>query len=145
MNHRMLIVLVVAAGVVLSVTVGATLWLQRESLEIRVTDVSIILNAPESGWTRVHADLVLHNVGSAPVQLQFLTLFANDPENGTLYDTFTHTGIQLGPAGTLTFSETTNVTGHRSRVAFTVKIFPSAAPSWDSPVVPDQPVTWTSG
>ncbi len=34
MNHRMLIVLVVSAAVVLSVTLGATLWLQRESLEI---------------------------------------------------------------------------------------------------------------
>jgi hypothetical protein len=144
MNRRTLLVLVVSAAVVLSVAAGTVLLLQRETLEIRVTDVGMVPNLPGNGMTQLHADLVLRNVGSSPVHFAWVTLFAYDPDNSTLYDTFTHEGIQLGSGKTLAFSETTNITGHWSQVAFTVKVFPAGAPSWERSLVPDQPLTWTA-
>lgn len=104
----------------------------------------MVPNVPQNGMTQLHAQLMLRNVGSSPVHFDFLTLFATDPDNGTLYDTFTHTDIQLEPAGTLTFSEITNIIGHWSQVAFSLKIFTARAPSWERSLVPDQPVTWTA-
>jgi hypothetical protein len=144
MNRRALLVLAVSAAVVLSVAAGVTLWLQRETLELRIADVAVVPNAPENGLTQLHADLVLRNVGSSLVNIDFLTLFASDPEHGTLFGTFTHTGVQLGSGGTLTFSEAANVTGHWSQVAFTVKVFPAGGPSWERSIVSDQPLTWTA-
>ncbi len=142
-NRPTLLVLATAA-VVLSIAAGAALLLPRGALEIRVTDIGMVPNAPQNGTTQLQAQLVLRNVGSSPVHFDFLALFAYDHDNGTLYDTFTHTDIQLEPAGTLTFSEITNITGHRSQAAFTVKIFPARAPTWERSLVPDQPVTWTT-
>ena len=143
MNRRPLLVLAVAA-VVLSVAAGALLLFQRETLEIRVTNIAMVPDTPETGLTELRVHLVLRNVGSSPVHLDFLTLFAFDPDKGPFFDTFTHTDIRLEPTGTLTFSEITNITGNWSQVAFTVKIFPGRAPSWERSLVSDQPVTWSA-
>lgn len=93
--------------------------------------------------TQIHVNVGLRNVGPATVRLEWMTLFANDPHDGTLFETFTHGGIRLEPGETRAFSEVTNVTGEWSAVAFTVKLFPVGAPGWESPLVPGQPVTWT--
>jgi len=130
-----------SAAVVLSIA-AATLWVQRASAEISLTDVGLVPDTPESGMTEVKAVLVLQNVGRSVVHFELLTLFAYDPVNGTLFDTFSHRNVQLNPGETRSFSETTSVTGHPSEVAFTVKVFPSGAPSWARSLVPDQPVTW---
>ena len=73
--------------------------------------------------TEVKAVLVLQNVGRSVVHFELLTLFAYDPVNGTLFDTSSHTNVQLNPGETRSFSETTRVTGRWSEVAFTVKVF----------------------
>ena len=94
--------------------------------------------------TEVKAVLVLQNVGRLVVHFEFLTLFAYAPVNGIPFDTFSHTNAQLNPGETGSFSETTSVTGHWSEVAFTVKVLPTGAPSWEQSLVPEQPVTWTA-
>ena len=143
-RQRRLLVVAVAAVVILSVAAVAIVLLQRQMLEIEATDLVVTSDAPQVGMTQLHVSLVLRNVGSARVHLQWVTLFANDPRNGTLFDTFTHDDIQLEPGGTRTFSDVTNITGYWSGVAFTIKVFPFSSPGWDSPIVPDQPVTWTA-
>ena len=137
----MVFAVALSAAVVLSIA-AATLWVQRASAEISLTDVGLVPDTPESGMTEVKAVLVLQNVGRSVVHFELLTLFAYDPVNGTLFDTFSHRNVQLNPGETRSFSETTSVTGHWSVVAFTVKVFPSGAPSWARSLVPDQPVTW---
>ncbi len=140
-NRRVVFAVALSAAVVLSIA-AATLWVQRASAEISLTDVGLVPDTPESGMTEVKAVLVLQNVGRSVVHFELLTLFAYDPVNGTLFDTSSHTNVQLNPGETRSFSETTSVTGHLSEVAFTVKVFPSGAPSWARSLVPDQPVTW---
>ena len=140
-NRRVVFAVALSAAVVLSIA-AATLWVQRASAEISLTDVGLVPDTPESGMTEVKAVLVLQNVGRSVVHFELLTLFAYDPVNGTLFDTSSHTNVQLNPGETRSFSETTSVTGHPSEVAFTVKVFPSGAPSWARSLVPDQPVTW---
>jgi len=140
-NRRVVFAVALSAAVVLSIA-AATLWVQRASAEIALTDVGLVPDTPESGMTEVKAVLVLQNVGRSVVHFELLTLFAYDPVNGTLFDTSSHTNVQLNPGETRSFSETTSVTGHPSEVAFTVKVFPSGAPSWARSLVPDQPVTW---
>ncbi len=143
-RKRRYLVALVAAVIVLSIASVAILYLQREALEIEATNTAMVPDIPQAGMTQLRASLVLRNVGPATVRLQLMTLFATDPGNGTLFDTFTHENILLEPGGTQTFSEVTNVTGHWTEVALTVKVFPINSPSWDSSLVPDQPVTWTA-
>jgi hypothetical protein len=138
----MALVAVPCAAIIVSLVVGAVLLLHRPTVEILVTDVSLILGVPEDGMTEVQAHLVLRNVGSSAVQFSFLTLFAYDPTTGTWFGTFSHRDVRLEPGGERTFSETTNVKGDWSAVAFTVKVFPSGSPSWERSLDPDQPVTW---
>jgi len=141
----MLLVAALSAAIVVGIAVGAVLLVQRASAQISVTDVGLVSDSPESagsGMTQVKALLVLQNVGRSAVHFELLTLFAYDPVNGTLFDTFSHTNVQINPGETRSFSETTSVTGHWSEVAFTAKVFPSGAPSWARSLVPDQPVTW---
>ena len=142
--NRRLLVVVVAAVSVISVTAVAILLLQSETLQIEATKLVMATDTPQAGMTQLRVSLVLQNVGRATVRLQWMTLFANGPNNGPLFDTFTRQDIQLEPGGTRTFSEVTNVTGLWHGAAFTVKLFPVDAPSWESPLVPNQPVTWTS-
>jgi len=136
------IAIVLSAAVVVSIAAGAILLAPHASAQISVTDVGLVSDSPESGMTEVKAVLVLQNVGRSVVHFELLTLFAYDPVNGTLFDSSSHTNVQLNPGETRSFSETTSVTGHPSEVAFTVKVFPSGAPSWARSLVPDQPVTW---
>jgi len=143
-KSRTIIAVALSVTALLSVAVATTLWLQRGSVEISVTDVDVVPGAPQSDMTEVHVRLVLQNVGRSVAHFAHLTLFAYDPVNGTLFGTFTHSNVELDPGETQAFSETTTVSGQRSAVAFTVKVFPSGAPSWARPLVPDQPVTWTS-
>src|SRR6266581_6555774 len=140
---RTLIAIGLSAAVVSSVAVAAVLVLQRGSVEISISDVEVVPGGTEN-TTAVHARLVLHNVGRSSAHFAWLTLFAYDPVKETLFDTFTHTEVVLGPGETQTFSETTTVLGQWSTVAFTVKVFPNGAPRWERTLVPDQPVTWTS-
>ena|SRR2546427_1468484 len=141
-DRRVLFAVALSAAVVVSIAAGAILFVQHASAQISVTDVSLVSDSPESGMTEVKGVLVLQNVGRSVVHFELLTLFAYDPVNGTLFDTFSHPNVQLNPGEMRSFSETTSVTGHRSEVAFTVKVFPSGAPSWARSLVPDQPVTW---
>ena len=141
-NRRMLLAAALSAALVMSIAAGAILLAPHASAQISVTDVGLVSDSPESGMTEVKAVLVLQNVGRSVVHFELLTLFAYDPVNGTLFDTSSHTNVQLNPGETRSFSETTSVTGHPSEVAFTVKVFPSGAPSWARSLVPDQPVTW---
>jgi hypothetical protein len=144
MKRRTLLVLAVSVAVVLSVVAVAVLLLQREVIEVRAMDVAMVADAPESGMTQLHASLVLKNVGPVPVHFAWITLFATDPGNGSLLDTFTHEDFQLQPGEARTFSEVTNITGHWSGVSLTLKMFPDRTPGWESVLVPGQPVTWTS-
>jgi len=141
-DRRVVFAIVLSAAVVVSIAAGAILLAPHASAQISVTDVGLVSDSPESGMTEVKAVLVLQNVGRSVVHFELLTLFAYDPVNGTLFDTSSHTNVQLNPGETRSFSETTSVTGHLSEVAFTVKVFPSGAPSWARSLVPDQPVTW---
>jgi len=141
-DRRVVFAIVLSAAVVVSIAAGAILLAPHASAQISVTDVGLVSDSPESGMTEVKAVLVLQNVGRSVVHFELLTLFAYDPVNGTLFDTSSHTNVQLNPGETRSFSETTTVTGHPSEVAFTVKVFPSGAPSWARSLVPDQPVTW---
>jgi len=141
-DRRVVFAIVLSAAVVVSIAAGAILLAPHASAQISVTDVGLVSDSPESGMTEVKAVLVLQNVGRSVVHFELLTLFAYDPVNGTLFDTSSHTNVQLNPGETRSFSETTSVTGHPSEVAFTVKVFPSGAPSWARSLVPDQPVTW---
>ena len=141
-DRRVVFAIVLSAAVVVSIGAGAILLAPHASAQISVTDVGLVSDSPESGMTEVKAVLVLQNVGRSLVHFELLTLFAYDPVNGTLFDTSSHTNVQLNPGETRSFSETTSVTGHLSEVAFTVKVFPSGAPSWARSLVPDQPVTW---
>ena len=141
-DRRVVFAIVLSAAVVVSIAAGAILLAPHASAQISVTDVGLVSDSPESGMTEVKAVLVLQNVGRSLVHFELLTLFAYDPVNGTLFDTSSHTNVQLNPGETRSFSETTSVTGHLSEVAFTVKVFPSGAPSWARSLVPDQPVTW---
>src|SRR5437870_13883247 len=138
------IAIVLSAAVVVSIAAGAILLVQHASAQISVTDVGLVSDSPKSGMTEVTALLVVQNVGRSVVHFELVTLFAYDPVNGALFGTFSHTNVQLNPGETRTFSETTSVTGHRSEVAFTVKIFPIGAPRWEQSLVPDQPVTWSA-
>jgi len=142
LDRRVGFAIVLSAAVVVSIAAGAILLAPHASAQISVTDVGLVSDSPESGMTEVKAVLVLQNVGRSVVHFELLTLFAYDPVNGTLFDTSSHTNVQLNPGETRSFSETTSVTGHPSEVAFTVKVFPSGAPSWARSLVPDQPVTW---
>jgi hypothetical protein len=144
MNRRTGLVLAVSVAVVLSVAAVAVLLLQREAIEVRAMDVAMVVGAPQSGMTQLHASLVLKNVGPSPVHFSWITLFATDPGNGSLFDTFTHMDFELQPGGTRTFSEVTNLTGHWSGVSLIVKIFSDRTSGWESALVPGQPVTWTS-
>ena len=139
----MVFAVALSAAVVLSIA-AATLWVQRASAQISLTDVGLVPDTPESGMTEVQVRMVLQNVGRSVVPFELVTLFAYDPVNGTLFGTFSHTNVRLNPGETRMFSETTSVTGHRSEVAFTVKIFPIGAPRWEQSLVPDQPVTWSA-
>jgi len=141
-DRRVLFAVALSAAVVVSIAAGAILFVQRASAQISVSDVGLVSDSPQSGMTEVKALLVLQNVGRSVVHFELLTLFASDPVHGTLFDTFSHTNVQLNPGETRSFSESTSVTGHWSEVAFTVKVFPSGAPSWARSLVPDQPVTW---
>jgi len=141
-DRRVVFAIVLSAAVVVSIAAGAILLAPHASAQISVTDVGLVSDSPESGMTEVKAVLVLQNVGRSVVHFELLTLFAYDPVNGTLFDSSSHTNVQLNPGETRSFSETTSVTGHPSEVAFTVKVFPSGAPSWARSLVPDQPVTW---
>ena len=141
-DRRVVFAIVLSAAVVVSIAAGAILLAPHASAQISVTDVGLVSDSPESGMTEVKAVLVLQNVGRSVVHFELLTLFAYDPVNGTHFDTSSHTNVQLNPGETRSFSETTSVTGHLSEVAFTVKVFPSGAPSWARSLVPDQPVTW---
>ncbi len=143
-NRRMLLAAALSAAVVVSIAAGAILLVQRASAQISVTDVGLVSDSPASGMTEVRARLVLQNAGRSVVHFELLTLFAYDPVNETLFDTFSHTNVQINPGETQAFSETTRVTGHWSEVAFTLKVFPSGAPSWERSLVPNQPVTWTA-
>jgi len=140
----MLLAAALSAAVVVSIAAGAILLVQRASAQISVTDVGLVSDSPASGMTEVRARLVLQNAGRSVVHFELLTLFAYDPVNETLFDTFSHTNVQINPGETQAFSETTRVTGHWSEVAFTLKVFPSGAPSWERSLVPNQPVTWTA-
>jgi len=142
LDRRVGFAIVLSAAVVVSIAAGAILLAPHASAQISVTDVGLVSDSPESGMTEVKAVLVLQNVGRSVVHFELLTLFAYDPVNGTLFDSSSHTNVQLNPGETRSFSETTSVTGHPSEVAFTVKVFPSGAPSWARSLVPDQPVTW---
>jgi hypothetical protein len=135
---------VLSAAVVLSFSAWTILQVTRASAQISVTDVRVVPDTSDSRMTEVRARLVLQNLGRSAVHFAFLTLFAYDPANGTLFDTFSHTNVQINPGQMQAFSEATTVTGHWSEVAFTVKVFPSGAPSWERSLVPDQPVTWTA-
>ena len=141
---RVVFAVVLSATVVVSIAAGAILLAQRASAQISLTDVGLVLNSPENGMTEIHARLVMQNVGRSVVHFGFLTLFAHDPVDGTLFDTFTHSDVVLHPGETQIFTETTSVTGHWSEVAFTVKVFPSGAPTWERSLVPDQAVTWVA-
>ena len=142
-NRRVVFAVALSGAVVLSIA-AATLWIQRASAQISLTDVGLVSDSPESGMTEVQARMVLQNVGRSVVPFELVTLFAYDPVNGTLFGTFSHTNVQLNPGETRVFSETTSVIGHESEVAFTVKVFPSGAPRWERSLVPNQPVTWTA-
>jgi len=141
-DRRVVLAVVLSAAVFLSVFAWTILWVQRASAQISVTDLGLVSDSPESGMTEVQALLVLQNVGRSVVHFELLTLFAYNPVNGTLFDTFSHTNVQLNPGETRSFSETTRVRGRWSEVAFTVMVFPSGAPSWARSLDPDQPVTW---
>ena len=140
----MVFAIALSAAVGVSIAAGAILLVQHASAQISVTDVGLVSDSPKSGMTEVTALLVVQNVGRSVVHFEFLTLFAYAPGNGTLFDTFSHTKVQLNPGETQAFSETTSVTGHWSEIAFTVKIFLSGAPTWERSLVPDQPVTWSA-
>jgi len=135
---------VLSATVVVSIAAGTILLAERASAQISLTDVGLVPDSPESGMTEIHARLVLQNLGRSVVHFGFLTLFAYDSVDGTLFDTFTHADVVLHPGETQMFTETTSVTGHWSEVAFTVKVFPSGAPTWERSLVPDQAVTWVA-
>jgi hypothetical protein len=142
-NRRTVLVIAISVVIVSSIAAGAILLLLRPSVEIVVTNVSMVPDASQNGVTEVRVHLILRNAGSSPSNFALLTLVANDPTKGGLFDTFAHTNVRLEPGETRTFYESTNVTGHWSKVAFTVKVFPSGAPHWERTLVPDQPVTWT--
>jgi len=143
-DRRIVFALMLSAAVVVSIAVGAILLAQRASAQISLTDVGLVLDSPENGMTEIHARLVVQNVGRSLVHFGFLTLFAYDPVDGTLFDTFTHADVVLDPGETQMFTETTSVTGPWSEVAFTVKVFPSGAPTWERSLVPYQAVTWVA-
>src|SRR6058998_1573106 len=117
-DRRVVFAIVLSAAVVVSIAAGAILLAPHASAQISVTDVGLVSDSPESGMTEVKAVLVLQNVGRSVVHFELLTLFAYDPVNGTLFDTFSHRNVQLNPGETRSFSETTSVTGHWSVVAF---------------------------
>jgi len=142
-DRQVVFAVALSAAVVLSVA-AAILLAQRASAQISVTDVGLVSNASGSGMTEIQARLVVQNVGRSAVHFELLTLWVYDPVNGTLFDAFSHAKVQLNPGETAMFPETTSVTGNWSEVAFTVKVFPSEAPSWERSIVPDQPVTWTA-
>ena len=142
-NRRVVFAVALSGAVVLSIA-AATLWIQRASAQISLTDVGLVSDSPESGMTEVQARMVLQNVGRSVASFDLVTLFAYDPVNGELFGTFSHTKVQLNPGETRMFSETTSVIGHSSEVAFTVKVFPNGGPRWERSLVPNQPVTWTA-
>ncbi|TLZ66211.1 MAG: hypothetical protein E6K12_07115 [Methanobacteriota archaeon] len=141
-HRRIVLVLAISAAVVLSIGAGAILLL-RPSVEMRVTDVGMVPDSPQVGMTEVHVQLILRNVGSSQAHFAWFTLFAYDPTTGSLFETWAHMEVRLNPGETWRLSGTANVTGHPSGVAFTMKLFPSQAPSWETSLEPDRPVTWT--
>lgn len=142
--RRLAFVIAISTAIVVSIAAGAILLRHRPSVEIRVTDVGMIPDAPQNGMTEVRLHLILQNVGSSQAHFTLLTLFAYDPTKGTLFGTFAHSEVRLEPGETRTLSETTFVTGHWSEVAFTVKVFPSGAPSWARSLDPNETLTWTA-
>ena len=113
-NRRMLLAAALSAAVVVSIAAGAILLVQRASAQISVTDVGLVSDSPASGMTEVRARLVLQNAGRSVVHFELLTLFAYDPVNETLFDTFSHTNVQINPGETQAFSE--DHKSHRSLV-----------------------------
>jgi len=110
-DRRVVFAIVLSAAVVVSIAAGAILLAPHASAQISVTDVGLVSDSPESGMTEVKAVLVLQNVGRSVVHFELLTLFAYDPVNGTLFDTSSHTNVQLNPGETRSFSETTSPAG----------------------------------
>ncbi len=135
----------VVAAIVLSVVAGTLLLRQRKGVEILVQDVAMLLNVPEDGRTELHAFLVVRNPLSSPIHIDTIVLVAYDPKGGALFDTYTHEDLQVSTSQTWSISEVSVLNGLWSEVSFSVRIFPVGAPSWESPLTPDQPVTWYPG
>src|SRR5438034_5481157 len=96
-DRRVVFAIVLSAAVVVSIAAGAILLAPHASAQISVTDVGLVSDSPERGMTEVKAVLVLQNVGRSVVHFELLTLFAYDPVNGTLFDSSSHTNVQLNP------------------------------------------------
>lgn len=140
-----LLSLAVVAAIVLSVVAGTLLLRQRNGVEILVQGVAMLLNVPEDGRTELHAFLVVRNPLSSPIYIDTIVLVAYDPKEGGLFDTYTHEDLQVSSSQTWSISEVSVLNGLWSEVSFTVRIFPLGAPSWESPLTPDQPVAWYPG
>lgn len=137
---------VVIVAVILGVIAGTFVFRQpRDRVEVLVQSVAMLLDDPEDGMTTLHAYLVVRNLRSSPIRIDTIVLVAYDPEEGTLFDTFTHEDVELGVSHSWAFSEVSVLSGLWSDVSFTVRIFPDGSPGWESPLTPDQPVTWYPG
>jgi len=74
-DRRVMFAIALSAAIVLSIA-AATLWIQRASAQISLSDVGLVPDTPESGMTKVQARMVLQNVGRSVVSFELVTLFA---------------------------------------------------------------------
>ncbi len=141
-----LLSLMMAGAVVLSVLAGTFLLRQpREGVEILVQDVAMLPNVPEDGMTELHFFLVVRNPTSSSRYIETIVLVARHPDDGTLFDTYTHQEVRVSASQNLQISEVSAIDGLYSEVSFRVKILNPGVPAWESPLTPDAPVSWYPG
>lgn len=78
---------VVAVVVILGVAAWWFFLRPQDRVEIVVQDVIMLANRPMPNETELHVYLVIRNPRATPLTFTLVSLWAWDPDTGTLYDT----------------------------------------------------------
>ncbi|MFA5895548.1 MAG: hypothetical protein WC985_01405 [Thermoplasmata archaeon] len=132
---------VVAVVVILGVAAWWFFLRPQDRVEIVVQDVIMLANRPMPNETELHVYLMIRNPRATPLTFTLVSLWAWDPDTGTLYDTYAHENVVVEGRQTWTFSEVSALAGLWSVVAFQVKVFTSGG-SWESNLAPGQPIVY---
>lgn len=137
-RKRLLIAIVLAAVAVIlsSVAISFVLLERAVRVEIAIQDVALLADRPAPGQTELHVYLIVRNLQPSAVAFDHVALWAWDPKNGTLFDTYVHTEFDVKGNAVTAFSEVSTLNGKWSEVVFKVRILTPTG-WWESAVTPD--------